>query len=290
MTDERHPLLAALGQRARALRSRKGLTRKALAAAAKVSERHLANLEQGTGNASLLVLNDIANALQCPLAELLGDETTQSAEWLLLRQLLAKQNDANLRRVRQAAAALLGEGNDSKQLQQRKRRIALVGLRGAGKSTLGRKLADALGVPFIELNQHIEQLAGCSVTEIQALYGMSAYRRYEHRALVQAVEQNTACVIATPGGLVSDLASFDHLLKHCTVAWLQASPQDHMARVMAQGDMRPMAASREAMDDLQRILEGRKAFYAQADFAIDTSAQSESGSLAMLLAQVKALA
>ena len=166
----RHPLLQSLGERTRHLRARRGMTRKALAAAADISERHLANLELGDGNVSVLLLHQLAQALQCPLAELLGDPTTQSAEWLLLRELLRQADDATVRTARLAAAQALGHGSD-----EASTRIALIGLRGAGKSTLGQRLADALGYPFIELSQRIEALAGCSVSEIQALYGVSAY-------------------------------------------------------------------------------------------------------------------
>ncbi len=264
----RHPLLQNLGERTRHLRARRGMTRKALAAAADISERHLANLELGDGNVSVLLLHQLAQALQCPLAELLGDPTTQSAEWLLLRELLRQADDATVRTARLAAAQALGHGSD-----EASTRIALIGLRGAGKSTLGQRLADALGYPFIELSQRIEALAGCSVSEIQALYGVSAYRRYEHRALEDAISQQTHMVLATPGGVVSNPASFGLLLDKCTTVWLRASPEDHMARVTAQGDLRPMAASQEAMEDLKAILAGREAFYAQANLHLDTSAQ-----------------
>ena len=273
--EGRHPFLSALGERVRALRSRRGMTRKALAAAADVSERHLANLEYGVGNASILILLQVAQALQCTLAELLGDVTTSSPEWLLLRELLDGRDEASLRRVRLAVADLLGAGAGGGAVARRSR-IALVGLRGAGKSTLGSRLAADLGFPFLELSRQIEQFAGCTVDEIRALYGQNAYRRYERRALEEAIQTYPEAVIATPGGLVSDASTFQMLLAHCTTVWLQASPEDHMRRVVAQGDMRPMggvAASKEAMDDLRSILAGRAAFYSKADFRVDTSAQ-----------------
>ena len=270
----RHPFLLALGERVRNLRSRRGMTRKAVALAADVSERHLANLEYGVGNASILILLQVAQALQCSLAELLGDVTTSSPEWLLIRELLEHRDEATLHRVRVAVGQMLGTGGAQGQGgAQRSARVALIGLRGAGKSTLGQMLADDLGFPFVELSREIEQFAGCSIAEIQALYGQNAYRRYERRALEEAIQIYPEAVIATPGGLVSDAATFNLLLAHCTTVWLQASPEDHMRRVRAQGDLRPIAASGEAMDDLRRILAGRAAFYSKAEFRLDTSAQ-----------------
>jgi XRE family aerobic/anaerobic benzoate catabolism transcriptional regulator len=268
--EEKNPFLAALGDRVRALRARRGMTRKAVAIAADVSERHLANLEYGVGNASILVLLQVAGALQCSLGELIGDVTTLSPEWLLIRELLDQRDDATLQRVRIAIGEMLGTGGGNAALSPR---VALIGLRGAGKSTLGQMLADDLGFPFVELSREIEKFAGCSVSEIQALYGVNAYRRYERRALEEAIQIYPEAVIATPGGLVSDAATFNQLLAHCTTVWLQADPEDHMKRVMAQGDLRPMAASKEAMEDLKGILTGRAAFYSKAQFKLDTSAQ-----------------
>lgn len=266
----RDPFLTALGERVRAARGRKGMTRRALAEAARVSDRHLANLEYGIGNPSMLVLLHVASALECPLAELIGDVTTTNPEWLLIRELLEHADEATLRRVRIQIGEQLGLGGDR---PPRSPRIALIGLRGAGKSTLGRMLADDLGFPFIELSKEIEKFAGCSVSEIQGLYGVNAYRRYERRALEETIQIYSEAVIATPGGLVSDPATFNLLLSHCTTVWLCANPEDHMNRVRAQGDLRPMAASKEAMEDLKTILAGRAAFYSKADMALDTSAQ-----------------
>ena len=266
--DIKNPFLVALGEQVRSLRARRGMTRKAVAMSADVSERHLANLEYGIGNVSILVLLQVAGALQCSLAELLGDVTTSSAEWLLIRELLERRDEPTLHRVRIAIGEVLGTASGS-----RTGLIALVGLRGAGKSTLGQMLADDLGYPFVELSREIEKFAGCSVGEIQGLYGQNAYRRYERRALEETIQLYPEAVIATPGGIVSDAATFNQLLAHCTTVWLQAAPEDHMKRVTAQGDLRPMAASKEAMEDLKGILAGRAAFYSKADLKVDTSAQ-----------------
>jgi XRE family aerobic/anaerobic benzoate catabolism transcriptional regulator len=272
-----------LGERVRSLRARRGMTRKALSLAAHVSERHLANLEYGEGNASILVLLQVAGALQCSLAEMMGDVTTSNPEWLLIRQLLGGRSEADLRPVRLAIAQMLGRSGAGSVSA----RIALVGLRGAGKSTLGQMLAEDLGCAFVELSREIEKLAGCSVSEIQALYGQNAYRRYERRALEEAIEAYPEAVIATPGGLVSDLGAFNDMLTHCTTVWLQAEPEDHMRRVIAQGDMRPMAASEEAMDDLRGILAGRAAFYSKAQLRINTSAQPLPETFELLRRQVR---
>jgi len=268
-SNSRHPFLASLGERVRMLRARRGMTRRAVAQAAQVSERHLANLEAGSGNASVLILLQVAQALNCSIVELLGDVTTSSPEWLLIRELLGGRNEAQLQRVRTSVADMFADQGDE---AARFRRIALVGLRGAGKSTLGKRLADDLGWTFVELSREIEKYAGCNITEIHSLYGANAYRRYEKRALEETVHAYKEVVIATPGGLVSEAATFNETLSQCFTVWLKALPEDHLGRVTAQGDMRPMAASTEALEDLKRILDGRSAFYAKADMVFDTSA------------------
>lgn len=286
----RDPFLAALGDRVRSLRARKGMTRRDLAQASTVSERHLASLEGGVGNASVLILRQIAQSLDCQIAELLGDETTVSPEWLLIRDLLRDRSDDDLRRGRLALAETYGQAGTP---SARSRRIALIGLRGAGKSSMGARLAAALAVPFIELNREIERVSGCGLNEIHNLLGPNAYRRYERRALEETIQLHPDAVIATPGGLVSDASTFNVLLANCFTLWLKASPEEHMSRVIAQGDLRPMAGSGgnvEAMDDLKRILAGRAAFYGKADQSFDTSKKSADECFEALLAMVKASA
>lgn len=285
--DGREPFLAALGERTRALRARRGLTRKGLAKAADVSERHLANVEMGVGNASVLFLRQLAQALNCSLAELVGDETASSPEWLMIRELLRGRGDAELGQARGALAAMFGAPASP---AARRRRIALIGLRGAGKSTLGRALAEGWKLPFVELNRSIEALAGCTLSEIHSLYGPAAYRRYEKRAMEETIQRFPRAVIATPGGIVSDPATFNLLLAHCYTVWVRATPEEHMGRVLAQGDTRPMAGhtgNAEAMNDLRRILESRAAFYAKADAVFDTSEMPPQAALAALRQQLQ---
>ncbi len=285
VTKQRSPFLTEMGDRVRRLRARRGMTRKALSLAADVSERHLANLEQGQGNVSVLVLLQLTQALDCSISEIVGDVTTSSPEWLMIREMLSEQDEPTLRKARVAIGQAIGSRRASE--DEKSQRIALIGLRGAGKSTLGRMLAAELGYPFVELSAEIEKFAGCSVSEIQALYGQNAYRRYERRALEESIQIYPEAVIATPGGLVSDPANFNDILTHCKTVWLQATPEDHMKRVIAQGDMRPMAASKEAMEDLKEILNGRAAFYSKADVTINTSEQSLNETFEILKSRFK---
>ena len=274
-----------MGETVRMLRARRGMTRRMLAAEAGVSERHLANVESGIGNASILVLRQIAQALDCPLTGLIDSRSAASPEAALLHDLLRDRDEGDLHRARIALARLFGEPASA---AARRTRIALIGLRGAGKSTLGKRLAGHLGVPFIELNREIQRIAGCSVTEIHALYGLAAYRRYERRALDDTIQRGQPAVIATPGGIVSDIATFNRLLDQCFTVWLRASPDEHMSRVLAQGDYRPMAGNAEAMDDLKRILAAREAMYRKADAIVDTSGETPQQSFARLREAVAA--
>ncbi len=284
--DYKDPFLIALGERLKLLRARRGLTRKALAKLAEVSERHVANVESGVGNASIQFLRQLCAVLNCSLAEMTGDETTSSPDWLMIREVLRGRNEAELAQARTALADLF-ESPVSE--ISRRQRIALIGLRGAGKSSLGRLLAAQLHAPFIELSSQIEQLAGCGIAEIHALYGQNAYRRYEQRALEDVVRHYPQAVIATPGGIVSEPATFKLLLSHCYTVWLKAEPEEHMDRVLAQGDKRPMSGNREAMDDLKRILESRTQFYSKADKSVDTSRLNSEQAFQQLLGQLPPL-
>jgi XRE family aerobic/anaerobic benzoate catabolism transcriptional regulator len=278
----RNDFLAELGNRTRRLRARRGLTRKELARDAQVSERHLANLEMGMGNPTVQILRQVAGALNCSAAELI-DLDDPSADTLLIRDLLRGRSAEELARARETLTEHFGLTGS---FEARNRRIALIGLRGAGKSTLGKMLAENLQIPFIEVNREVERLAGCSPEEVHSLYGAGAYRRYERQALEEIFLKNPRAVIATPGGLVSETATFNLLLQNCFTVWLKAAPEEHMARVLAQGDIRPMAGNRQAMDDLRLILAERSPFYAKADLTCNTSDQTAQQSIQALLAVV----
>lgn len=267
-------MLHRLGGRVREARARRGMTRKILARDSGVSERYLAQLEAGRGNVSVLILHQIAQALNLPMSDLLLDDSEANVEFSLLTQLLRRLPAPQLAAVRTQLLRDYGDATGA-----RTRRIALIGLRGAGKSTLGERLAQALEVSFVELDREIEHEAGTRLDEIFLLYGQAGYRRYERRCLERVIESNAACVIATGGSIVSEPGTYDLLLSSCRTVWLRAQPQEHMARVLAQGDTRPMAGNREAMGDLRRILAGRSALYSQAEVAIDTSGKTAEQSL-----------
>jgi XRE family transcriptional regulator, aerobic/anaerobic benzoate catabolism transcriptional regulator len=229
----------------------------------------------------------VAQALGCSPAELLGDETTSSPEWLMIRKLLQGRSQTDLQMAHRALADIFLETPDA---GQRNERIAFIGLRGAGKSTLGRMVSARLDRPFIELRAEITRLAGCGPMEIQALYGSNAYRRYERQALEETLQNHKSCVIATAGGLVSDAGTLDMLLRHCLTIWLQAEPEDHMNRVLAQGDAQALHKSgrRDAIEDLRLTLESRAAFYAKADFSYNTSGKTLEEAFTGLLSAIAA--
>jgi XRE family aerobic/anaerobic benzoate catabolism transcriptional regulator len=275
--------LRALGERVRDARARRGMTRRILAHDSGVSERYLAQLESGQGNVSVLLLQRIAAALNLPLNELLSQGAEQSPELALIGQFLQRLPAQTLRAVRSQLMRDYGAAHTD-----RTKRVALIGLRGAGKSTLGSRLAKELEVPFVELDREIEREAGTSLSEIFLLYGQAGYRRYERRCLEKVVDRKERVVIATGGSIVSEPGTYDLLLSTCRTVWLKAQPEEHMARVVAQGDTRPMTGNREAMEDLHRILLGRNALYRRADVTIDTAHKNVEQSLQQLRKAVAA--
>jgi XRE family transcriptional regulator, aerobic/anaerobic benzoate catabolism transcriptional regulator len=274
--------LRLLGERIREARARRGMTRKILARDSAVSERYLAQLEAGHGNISIVLLRQIAQAMGLPLADIVRDGPERPVELALLLQTLERLSPSELGQARQLLAGAFGAAMQ----EGRRHRIALIGLRGAGKSTLGRALAAARGVPFIELDREIERESGLALGEIFALYGQAAFRRFERRCLETVIERHQAAVIATGGSIVSEPGTFDLLLAACLTVWLKAAPAEHMGRVLAQGDTRPMAENAEAMDDLRRILAGRETLYSKADAIVDTAGKTIAQSLAELSAAV----
>ena len=274
--------LRLLGDRIRDARARRGMTRKILARDSRVSERYLAQLETGQGNISIVLLRQIAHAMGLPLADLVREEPDRPVELTLLIQTLGRLQPKELSQARKLLTDTFGTVVES----ERRQRVALIGLRGAGKSTLGARLARVKGVPFIELDHEVERESGTTLAEVFDLYGQSAYRRYERRALESMIEGHHRVVIATGGSIVTEPATFDLLLAACFTVWLTAAPEEHMSRVVAQGDYRPMAENEEAMDDLRRILASRTALYAKADATVDTAGKSVDQCLRELQATV----
>ena len=267
--------LHRLAERVRAGRARRGMTRKNLSRDSDVSERYLAQLEGGEGNASVLVLRRIARAVGLPLDSLLSEAPERSVDELLIQESLKRLEPEEIAELRH----YIDRRHAAKNRADKAIHISLVGLRGAGKSTLGRRLADRLGVPFVELNRLIEEEYGAPINEILELSGQSTYRRYERRALERVVNDYPAAIIGTGGGLVTEPSTLDYLLKHTLTVWLTASPAEHMKRVIEQGDMRPMADNTEAMDDLKRILKAREPYYRKAPLTLSTAGKTEDESL-----------
>jgi XRE family aerobic/anaerobic benzoate catabolism transcriptional regulator len=267
-----------IGRMVRLGRAKRGMSRRQLAQESGTSERYLAQIESGAGNPSVLVMRGIADALELPIVELLPRANGRSAAYARIVDLLGRVPPAELgsiadtieRRLDQAAAT------------DRGRRIALVGLRGAGKSTLGRMLAERLDCPFVELDRMVEQEYGASVPLLIEMSGVATFRRHERACLERVVSENERAVIATAGGIVSNPETYGLLLRRAHTVWLSAQPDEHMSRVMKQGDFRPMAHNREAMADLHAILEARRGDYARAEAKLDTSGATVQQSFARL--------
>ncbi len=275
--------LLFLGKRVRGLRNLRGMTRKLVAREADVSERHLAQLEAGGGNVSIVLLRRIAVALGASLVELFAPEVEEPAEKQMIQRFLERLPNHRLEDV---VFRLMRDFSPGEEV--RRRRIALIGLRGAGKSTLGSKLADDMTIPFIELDGEIEKDTGMPLSEIFSLYGQSGYRAIEKRTLARVLNQHFSAVLSVGGGVVSEKETFDYLLSHCYTVWIKAQPEEHMARVREQGDFRAMAGNHQAMEDLRRILEAREPLYRQADMELDTSGSSAEESFSRLKTKLQA--
>jgi XRE family transcriptional regulator, aerobic/anaerobic benzoate catabolism transcriptional regulator len=277
--------LAAIGAELRKHRAKRGLTRRQLAQGSATSERYLAQIESGTGNPSVSVLRAIARALELPTAALLPETGIRTAALGAVIDLIAQVPETDLSSLAKDIELRLARQSST----DRGRRVALVGLRGAGKSTLGRMLAQHYGWPFIELDRKVEEDYGASIPDLIEMAGMATFRRHERSALERVIAEQDAAVITTAGGIVSNSETYALLLRRTHTIWIKARPDEHMSRVMAQGDFRPMAQNRAAMADLVAILEARHADYARAEAEIDTSGESIEQSFAELLRVVEKL-
>ena len=276
--------LLFVGHKVREARSRRGMTRKMLAHEADVSERHLAQLELGEGNVSIVLLRRITTALNIPIGDVFATTTASAETEDALRRILERVPGAQLETVVSRLRREFGESDIA-----RRGRIALIGLRGAGKSTLGSKLAEDLGIPFVELDQEIERDAGTSLAEIFSLYGQTGYRRIEKKTLDRVLREHQRAVLSIGGGVVSEKETYDQLLARCFTVWIKAQPDEHMSRVVAQGDFRAMADNAEAMEDLRSILEAREPLYRRADMQLETSRETVAQSFLKLKQAVQSL-
>lgn len=286
-TDQAVPtendFLHFLGTRVRQLRNRREMTRKMVAQEADVSERHLAQLESGEGNVSIVLLRRIAATLQVSLADLFAVPTEASVERQAILNFLDR---LPAHRLEDVVARLTRHFIPEE--ETRRHRISLIGLRGAGKSTLGARLAAQRGVPFVELDREIEKETGMPLAEIFSLYGQSGFRAIEKRTLERVLKEYDRLVLSVGGGIVSEKENYDYLLANCYTIWVKAHPEEHMSRVIAQGDFRAMAGSDRAMEDLRRILESREPLYRKADLHLDTAGDSVEESFAKLETAVSA--
>jgi XRE family aerobic/anaerobic benzoate catabolism transcriptional regulator len=272
--------LEQLGQRVRTMRALRGMSRKVLAKVSGISERYIAQLEAGRGNVSIVLLRRVSNAMAAHLEDLIP-ASESGPDWPVIRDLLRKATPSQIAEAKDILAGL-GHGA-SAQRKMPFAGIALIGLRGAGKSTLGRMLAKKIGWSFVELNKEIEAQNGLSVAEIIALYGQEGFRRMEQTALGQLLARRELMVLATGGGIVSEPLTFDLILSSFYTIWLKAEPEEHMARVRGQGDLRPMADDRSAMAELRNILISREPLYARASAVVDTAGLTVNDAAARLV-------
>lgn len=257
-------LMQRVGTRVRKARELKGVPRRVISERSGVSPRYLAQLEAGEGNISIGLLQRVASALDHRIEWFIGQDDPWTSDALRIADLYR----AATAEKRQAAMEALSSQSPD---QLRARRICLIGLRGAGKSTLGAMAGQVLHTPFLELNIEIEEHAGMPVAEVVALYGQEGYRELESQALSRIIATHDTVVLAAAGGIVAEPETFKTLLAHFHTIWIQADPEEHMSRVRNQGDTRPMAGNPEAMEQLRSILKSREALYEQAEAQLDTT-------------------
>ncbi|MBO9452287.1 helix-turn-helix transcriptional regulator [Tropicibacter sp. R16_0] len=268
-------LIVRVGERVREARQRRGIPRRVLSEMSGVSPRYLAQLEAGEGNISIGLLQRVAVALDHRIEWLVGEDDPWTSDAVRVADLFRVANAD----VQQAALRILSP-EPAEAL--RAKRVCLVGLRGAGKSTLGARLGDEMDVPFVELNAEIEEQSGMPVSEVMALYGQEGYRKLEAQAVSRVIATHETMILAVAGGIVAEPETYNTLLGHFHTIWLRASPAEHMERVRAQGDERPMAGNPEAMEQLKSILTSREALYGKALAQFDTSGLSEDEAFARL--------
>ncbi len=264
--DPESVFLRELGQRVRTMRALRGMSRKVLARVSGISERYIAQLESGKGNVSIVLLRRVSNAMGAHLEDLIPS-SEPAPDWQVIRDLLRKATPGQIAQVKDVLSGAAASAHSKMPFAG----IALIGMRGAGKSTLGKLLAKKIGWNFVELNKEIEQQNGLSVAEIIALYGQEGFRRMEQAALGQLLARRELMVLATGGGIVSEPLTFELILSSFYTIWLKAEPEEHMARVRRQGDLRPMADDRSAMAELRNILVSREPLYARASAVVDTA-------------------
>ncbi|HEX9360651.1 MAG TPA: helix-turn-helix transcriptional regulator [Bradyrhizobium sp.] len=278
--DSETGFLEQLGRRVRTMRALHGMSRKVLAKVSGISERYIAQLESGKGNVSIVLLRRVSGAMGAHLEDLIP-AAEPSPDWPVIRDLLRK---ATPNQIAHAKDILSGQTSGASALRRTPfAGIALIGLRGAGKSTLGKMLAKKIGWSFVELNKEIEAQNGLSVAEIIALYGQEGFRRMEQAALGQLLARKELMVLATGGGIVSEPLTFDLILSSFYTIWLKAEPEEHMARVRRQGDLRPMADDRSAMAELRTILLSREPLYSRASAVVDTAGLTVDAAAARLI-------
>jgi XRE family transcriptional regulator, aerobic/anaerobic benzoate catabolism transcriptional regulator len=279
--DPESGFLEQLGQRVRTMRALRGMSRKVLAKVSGISERYIAQLESGKGNVSIVLLRRVSNAMGAHLEDLIPSNDP-APDWPVIRDLLRKASPSQIAQAKDVLAGGAASAHGTIFCG-----IALIGLRGAGKSTLGKMLAKKIGWNFVELNKEIEAQNGLSVAEIIALYGQECFRRMEQAALQSLLARKELMVLATGGGIVSEPLTFDLILSSFYTVWLKAEPEEHMGRVRRQGDLRPMADDRSAMAELRNILLSREPLYSRAAAVVDTAGLSVDAAAAKLIDTVR---